>query len=273
MNGDAHLGIHRKPTAAVPAKHVPGNVGIEHIDECARILVARGAVDHARDQRVGAQGATSASRSRRRALTFAHIPRPFNSIPHHSRGHQMIERAFTKGANVNGAEILFQQVPAGTGGELSQGTVGVTFNWTEMRMFKSSVPHTGDGIFLPYCPNGINYAIPNGNDVISAKFTGCWMAKYTIGGGARVAHVATPECNAAWDALKRQTGFQMLAAFKPADHIDYGKIKKAADKLGDSGGEIIGIITADNKCYAIGAVKHMKSGSISTTIVSIKKVS
>ena len=121
MNGDAHLGIHRKPTAAVPAKHVPGNVGIEHIDECARILVARGAVDHARDQRVGAQGATSAGRSRWRALTFAHIPRPSNSIPHHSRGHQMIERAFTKGANVNGAEILFQQEPGASSARVQSG--------------------------------------------------------------------------------------------------------------------------------------------------------
>jgi hypothetical protein len=185
----------------------------------------------------------------------------------------MIERAFARGAKVVGAEILFSQVAAGTGGEISQGAVGVTFNWTEKRMFKSDVPHSGDGIFLPYCPNGINYVIPNGNDVISAKFTGCWMAKYTIGGGARVAHVATPECNAAWNALQGQPGFQMLAAFKPADYIDYGKIKQVADKLGSSGGEIIGIITGDNKCYAIGTVKQTIGGSVSTTVVSMKKVS
>lgn len=180
----------------------------------------------------------------------------------------MIEKAFGTGVSVNGAEVLFAQIPAGTGGELSQGVAGLTFNWIKKRIFKGDKAMTGDAMFVPYCPNGINYAVPNGSDVISAKFTGCWMAKYTIGGGARVAHVATPECNVAWNALQDQPGFQMVAAFKPADHIDHAGINKLANKLGNAGGEIIGIITGDNRCFAIGAVKRTLSGVITTTVVS-----
>ena len=184
----------------------------------------------------------------------------------------MIEKAFAKGASIDGAEVLFQQIPAGTGVELSQGAIALTFNWTKKRILKADKTVTGDGIFVPYCPNGINYVVPNGNDVISAKFTGCWMAKYSVGGGVRVAHVATPECNAAWAALQGQPGFQMIAAFKPADHINHAGVTKLATKLGNAGGEIIGIITGDNRCFAIGAVKQTVSGVTTTAIVSNRLV-
>lgn len=184
----------------------------------------------------------------------------------------MIERAMAKGQTIDGGEVLFTQVPPGTGGEKSEGAFGLTFEWVKKRLIKSDKHLSAECLMIPYAPNGINWVSPQGSDVISSKFTGCYMAKYTVGGSTRVAHVATPECNEAWAALKARGDVNVIVEFKPSDHVDVGKLNKAAAKQGMAGSEILGIITSDNRCFAIGATKQQSHGDTTVKIASISEV-
>lgn len=173
----------------------------------------------------------------------------------------MIESAFAKGTILSGAEIFFTEVGGGSGKEISTGSLGITVSWTEKHIFKKNVAHNDGAIFLPYCPNGINTTVATGADVISSKFSGCWMVKYTDGGGAWVGHVATPECNDEWNQIKSRNGVQVLAEFKPTDHSDVKADMAAASKFGGNAGtETLGLITGDNRCFAIIGTRVKKSG-------------
>ena len=98
------------------------------------------------------------------------------------------------------------------------------------------------------------------------------MVKYSVGGEVRVAHVATPECKEAWAAIKTNNNVQVMAEFTPSDHVDIKQITKIAGNMGSAGGEILGIITADNRCYAIGAVKQQVSGNTNLVVTSVNSV-
>lgn len=180
----------------------------------------------------------------------------------------MIEKAFSKGSKFSGASHISGQISGGTGGELSRDIRSITVNWTEKRFLKSNIQHSDGAFFVPYCPNGINYCTPNGADVLSSEFTGCWFAKYSLGGGNRVAHVATPECNDAWQALQQQSGFIMHACFKPTDSVTLDMAKKAGGS--SSIALIMGLITGDNRCFTIVGSKSTTDDSV--TVSKIIKV-
>ncbi len=108
-----------------------------------------------------------------------------------------------------GAPSFFPYVSAiagGNGGLCSLGAVSVL---------------NGQHKFLPYVANGINWVANNGQDVISANFSGCIMAAYSDHGTAKVCHVSTGagygDCKAAWDALK--ANYNNVIQFKPSDFI------------------------------------------------------
>lgn len=79
----------------------------------------------------------------------------------------------------------------------------------------------GQHKFLPYVANGINWVTMDGQDVISANFSGCIMAAYKENGIAKVCHISTGDgygdCKAAWDALK--ANYTNVIQFKPSDFI------------------------------------------------------
>ena len=99
-------------------------------------------------------------------------------------------------------------------------------------------------LLLPWVGNGINYTDTSGKDVLSGPFTGCIMAVYKRDGQRRVAHVATPECNDAWNKVKGET--QVVKEFKPSDHLPSGIEKSLKGGL-----VILGHVTADEKCFAL----------------------
>lgn len=184
----------------------------------------------------------------------------------------MLETRFSKGSTLTGAEAFFTQVP-GNGGVLSEGVGALTIDWVEKRIFKKNIAHSLDGLFLPYAPNGINTVVSGGSDVISSKFTGCWFVKYTDAGGARVGHVATPECNELWETIETRSDVTVICKFKPTSHVDAVAAYRASLKIGgNSGPEILGIITGDNRCFAIGAVRTKKGGITTLRVVEIAQV-
>jgi len=158
----------------------------------------------------------------------------------------MIEKCFTKGWT-SSLPFLNKSATAGGGGEVNNDIIGLTYTAVEKRIFGSDRTHTGDAFFIPWASNGINYVQTMGRDVISGPFTGCIMASYDTGGGRRVCHVATPECNAAWTTLKAQAGVTLNVEFQPHLSVNVGSLKK---KL-TGGLYCMGVITATDDCYAI----------------------
>jgi len=119
----------------------------------------------------------------------------------------------------------------GTGGELSVGTKEVK---------------GGEGIYLPFVANGINYVESQGKDVVSYNFTGCVMAAYTVGGSRRVCHVSTGDgqnCRPAWEQI--QKGAKDVIEFQPHKAMDVKALQQVGAKAG-----CYGLITAEGKCYA-----------------------
>lgn len=120
-------------------------------------------------------------------------------------------------------------IAGGTGGFCSQGVVNGF--------------HNNRHKFLPFVSNGINYVESQGEDVISAHFSGCIMAAYTdVDGVNKVCHVSTGadfgDCKAAWDAHKRRC--TKVFEFRPSDFI------------GDTPHtRCYGLITADLQVYTI----------------------
>ncbi|MEM6468228.1 MAG: hypothetical protein AAF802_01570 [Planctomycetota bacterium] len=148
----------------------------------------------------------------------------------------MLESVFAKGKEISGANatMLLGEDERGSGGQMKASDKAITVDGKT-------------GIFLPYRPNAINYVVPQGKDVVSSRFTGCYMAKYKVNGELRVAHVATPDCNEAWSALKSQQGVEVVAEFKPSDHVDLGS-------LGSGGGpQFLGVMTTEGYCSAVAA--------------------
>jgi hypothetical protein len=159
----------------------------------------------------------------------------------------MIEKVFAKGNVINvvvkGVNILTHQAMGGTGTEANKEVVTHVFKASHVF---GSVSCTA--LFLPYMPNGINYTSTYGLDVISGPFSGCWMASYLRGGYRCICHVATPECNNTWNAIKALT--QVTKEFKPADPF-MNNPTLFTKKLAGGSWYMMGVITAEDKCYSI----------------------
>ncbi|HEX8794156.1 MAG TPA: hypothetical protein VF765_24605 [Polyangiaceae bacterium] len=134
-------------------------------------------------------------------------------------------------------------ISGGNGGPCSQGVIdGVVNNRHK---------------FLPFVAGGINWVASQGQDVISAHFSGCIMAAYTEGGVAKVCHVSTGatfgDCLGAWDIIKARS--TNVFQFRPSDFIDNTVHSKC-----------YGLITADLQVYTIltnpKTMAHPKGGSL-----------
>ena len=97
-------------------------------------------------------------------------------------------------------------IGGGNGGLTSQGLITRAIN--------------GSHTFLPFVANGINWCPTQGQDVVSAHFTGCIMAYFVDNGVAKVAHISTGadfgDCLPAWNNLKRN--FTNVLEFRPSDY-------------------------------------------------------
>lgn len=115
----------------------------------------------------------------------------------------------------------------------------------------------GQHKFLPFVANGINWVASQGQDVISANFTGCIMAAYNDGGVTKVAHISTGadygDCKPAWDRLKANC--KNVFEFRPSDFIGDTPYTKC-----------YGLITADLQTYMIlthpKTLAHAQGGSV-----------
>lgn len=130
-----------------------------------------------------------------------------------------------------GAPSFFPYVNAiagGGGGPCSQGVINGFLK--------------GQHKFLPFVANGINWVASQGQDVISAHFSGCIMASYRDNGVAKVCHISTGagfgDCKAAWDALKAQ--YTHVFEFRPSDFIEDTPHTKC-----------YGLITSDVQTYSV----------------------
>lgn len=170
----------------------------------------------------------------------------------------MIEKKINKGQYLNFGAIAEVKGAGAEPGLVSSGcenrsiTVSTREHWYSAKKREVQAGH-GDKsqrnfIWLPYVPGAINYTESTGLDVLSAKFTGCYMIAFTDNGARRVCHVATPEAKAAWNAYAARPEVQILAGFKPTDHVDT-KINGTTD----TGLECLGLITATNTLIAITA--------------------
>jgi hypothetical protein len=173
----------------------------------------------------------------------------------------MLERVFAKGSEFAGqlGQMFLSEDTPGNGSQKQAN--GVEFD----------VSGTG-GLFLPYRPGAINYVVPQGKDVISSRFTGCYMAKYSYKGETRIAHVATPECNETWAALKASPDVEVQAEFKPTDHVDVGALMSGSGS--GSKGEVLGMITATGYCVAVAALRsgHQNTGDTQLTVAALTLV-
>ena len=101
---------------------------------------------------------------------------------------------------------------------------------------------SGQHKFLPFVANGINWCPTQGQDVISAHFSGCIMAVYQDGGANKVCHISTGadfgDCKGAWQAIKARS--KNVFEFRPSDFIEDTPHSKC-----------YGLITADLQMFTV----------------------
>ena len=99
--------------------------------------------------------------------------------------------------------------------------------------------------WLPYVDGRINWTPAQGRDVLSGRFTGCIMSRYSEEGALRVAHVVTSgdvdsDCKAQWKKHKDEGRAMGVLQFKPHKHVD------------DVPGErTFGVFTSDGRRFAL----------------------
>jgi len=77
--------------------------------------------------------------------------------------------------------------------------------------------------WLPYAPGKISWEEMTTRDVLSGKFSGCWMVLYRWYGMLRVGHIGTTEAGSdatnnvhrTWDTFRRDFPNSVIRAFKP----------------------------------------------------------
>lgn len=145
----------------------------------------------------------------------------------------MLEKYLQKGMAANWLPTTQLSAAYGNGKELSIQTESVK---------------GGEGIYLPFVANGINYVESQGKDVISFNFTGCLMAAYTAKNGSRrVAHISTgadQDCKEEWDRIKSESSG--VKVFKPDDHGDIAAVAST-----QQGWNCYGLITSTGECFSI----------------------
>lgn len=98
-------------------------------------------------------------------------------------------------------------------------------------------------VWLPWSVGAVNYTEQEGKDVLSGRFSGCYMIRYKLAGGSwRVAHVDTPGGITAWNALAQANGFEISGGFKPYQEANVAKYGAAPT---------YGIITDTGVCYRL----------------------
>lgn len=119
--------------------------------------------------------------------------------------------------------------------------------------------------FLPYLPGCIHCCDSAGSDVISSYFSGCIMSRYNKRGEGfnRVGHVSLTgtkeksserkddDCLALWESIKA-AGVSELLEFKPASHWDKSGFFGGSQHV--TGEVILGLITAEGKCFGIQCI-------------------
>jgi hypothetical protein len=180
----------------------------------------------------------------------------------------MIERKLVVGSYLDIGDIATLN-PGGVPGEISQGAEDRTIEVSHRQGWFGSKQRdivAGENatkshrnfVWLPYAIGQINYATPQGKDVLSGVFTGCWMMRYSNGGVVRVAHVSTPTASAAWNALAANNQVQVLQGFKPTDFHD----ASAATEKGDYGLEMFGLVTDAGNLFTIGLQRRGSTGGL-----------
>ncbi len=185
-----------------------------------------------------------------------------------------ITAVFEKGAVVVDAETFRKETTGPEKTELSTGAAQINLASCKHRPILKDKTSSASCIYLPYAPGAINYVVPAGAAVLSSQFSGCWFVKYKLDGEVRVAHVGTPQCNELWAEMKTRTGFELHCEFKPTDIVDTKSQFSMLKKHGSGGGLTIGLITADDKCYAgFGAYAlDTKTGQSPYTSLMWKKI-
>ena len=112
--------------------------------------------------------------------------------------------------------------------------------------------------WLPYAPGKIAWEELIGRDVLSGKFSGCWMVVYTWFGMTRVAHIGTTEPASAatnavhreWNSFRNEHPGWVQRAFKPySPERDPLPVPTGRDIVGRPAW--FGLITAQRECYSI----------------------
>ena len=174
----------------------------------------------------------------------------------------MIERKLTPGEFISLGDIS-EIPPQGAGPEVTFGcedrTIGISENFFGP---KKRTINPGENlsankghrnfIWLPFMPTKTNYTLSQGKDVLSGKFSGCYMISYTVGGMRRVAHVATPEAKASWNATVANVNYQMIAGFQPMESVNVNGLNMLKDDLDVV---FLGLITAIDTLYSVVLAK------------------
>lgn len=112
--------------------------------------------------------------------------------------------------------------------------------------------------WLPYAPGKIAWEELTGRDVLSGKFSGCWMVVYNWYGMTRVAHMGTTEPASAatvnvhkeWDNLRRDHPGCVLRAFEPYSP-NRDPLPAATNKDIAGRPAWFGLVTSLRECYSI----------------------
>jgi len=125
--------------------------------------------------------------------------------------------------------------------------------------------------WLPYAPGRISWTPIDGTDVLSGKFSGCWMVVFkTSSGKYAVGHVGTKDNSAElndavkgeWINFAKANPKKVVGGFNPAMAIvASGPLKKAPDEEGEV--IVLGGVTCNPEpvLYAIQLAALRKDGS------------
>lgn len=117
-------------------------------------------------------------------------------------------------------------------------------------------------------------------DTISFDFSGCYMASFKFGAARMVAHIAKDgnPYNAllTWKDMINKGGIRNIRVFDPADAI-FGRCSTQREytRRFTNGESVWGVITKDEKCYAINVKENIVSTDYTKSTVqllSIKEV-
>lgn len=143
------------------------------------------------------------------------------------------------------------------------------YPYFDIPTIRKGIPFTNESAFSFYgCNIGENVAFAPWMDnhisafntftnriVVSFGFSGCYMAKYSLGGRCYVSHIQSGigDCKHYWNnlCLQNRATIKIHATFRPTnirDDIYYFKQSQLARNIKCT---IAGVIMPDNRCYAV----------------------